>query len=611
MFYSLRMSDFETTIRSLLPEEQVPGFVAARDAYLRSAFDEALGRNQQLLAWAEEQAHQQGRILGNRFVGLCALRLDRLQMASEHLRRALDLAEASSCEAQVLLCRMHLGETLRRDGQMLAAYELFCTALAQAKLPAFLQERARLYGHYGSLLDQLGQRSAAAEVHGRMEELCELIGNPNRLANARGLVGRAAEFRGEREVAQHKYEDECRLAEQSGNEARLLTGKLHLALLYARKGERFVEAEKLCDEAFELARGHRRRQSEVWTCRAKICHLQGRLAASYTATQQATGLLDLDRHRLQHANHEHRLAELCRSCGLHGEALYHLLTVARIRGEVFVPLRQDAQVRKMAQSRIRELEGLARELVGEGRRVARTQAERDAIDDLVRRIVDEDGTGHGDAQRVAELVEASTENLTHGRDGVAEAAEDLWGRKLLAGSFEQLGSSSQKDLRCAELLYSAMVNDLAGCAFLFAKIVERELRKRVMLPALAAVTVDVDTAFRWRTAGLGKILNCLHSVANNSSFSGPERPLREHLVSKLAPYMHNVRKILRLRDAIHCMDGTSLCLADLRNAIAHGDVDEKFPNLSRLTVDAIKRTLVLEGEPSILAHITSIPSSTV
>jgi len=132
-----------------------------------------------------------------------------------------------------------------------------------------------------------------------------------------------------------------------------------------------------------------------------------------------------------------------------------------------------------------------------------------------------------------------------------------------------------------------------------------------MLPALAAVTVDSDTATRWRTTGLGGILDRLQAVANNPSFSGPERPLREHLVSMLAPHMNRVRKILRLRESIDCIDGTPLSLANLRNAIAHGNVEATFPNLSRLTVDAIKRRLVLEGEPSILAHITSIPLSAV
>jgi tetratricopeptide (TPR) repeat protein len=222
-------------IETLIPE-QAENFMAARDLYLQGAFPAAQLKNESLLAWAEAQRSFIGQILGHRFVGLCQARLASYEDAVAHLRHALALAADCGCRVQVLLCSMQLGSTLRRQGELLPAYELFRDSLEQATLPDYIHERARLYGYMGSLLEQLGQRGAAFDAYSRMEELCELLGNANRLANARGMVARAAEFRGDLDLAQRKYEDECRLAEESGNIARLISGKLHLASLLAKRG---------------------------------------------------------------------------------------------------------------------------------------------------------------------------------------------------------------------------------------------------------------------------------------------------------------------------------------------------------------------------------------
>ena len=139
------------------------------------------------------------------------------------------------------------GATLRRDGKPLEAYELFRKHLERATLPNYIHERARLYGNYGALLDQLGQRAAADDGYARLEELCELLGNPDRLANARGLAARSADLRQDQETALRKYEDERRLAEQSGNVARQVAATLHMARMNG-KLKRFRIAEKQCEE---------------------------------------------------------------------------------------------------------------------------------------------------------------------------------------------------------------------------------------------------------------------------------------------------------------------------------------------------------------------------
>lgn len=52
--------------------------------------------------------------------------------------------------------------------------------------------------------------------------------------------------------------------------------------------------------------------------------------------------------------------------------------------------------------------------------------------------------------------------------------------------------------------------------------------------------------------------------------------------------------------------GENFTLVKLRNAVAHGEDVRRFPKLNRLTVDAVKRTLVLEDDPPLSGQIAKL-----
>lgn len=594
----------EEQIGILLPPEPAKLFLEARAAYLQADFKKALKLDTQVLAWADAHQHLIGQILGHRFIGLCHFRLDALVESKDHLNVALKLAEDASCLPQVLLCANHLGATLRRDGKLLEAYELFRKHLERATLPDYIHERARLYGNYGALLDQLGQRAAADDGYARLEELCELLGNPDRLANARGLAARSADLRQDQETALHKYEDERRLAERSGNVARRVAATLHMARMNG-KLKRFKEAELLCEEGLKLAQvqEHKGRLIDAWECRAEISQRQGKLAASYQGSKEALQLLDkATDHPEKRANNLHRLAVICRDAGLHGEALHHLMDAAQVRWKLFEPLRAHERLAKMAQDRLLELKELARELVQEGSRVKREPEDRSAIQSLIRQIWNPPGENQSDEELEAQLGSPPPEDISHWPERQREKAEALWKERLLPDTFTELSSDSQKDLVRAELAYSTTVSDLPRVAHLLAVVVERELRERIIIPAAKENISKQRELKRWQRISLGEILDVLDGTGNLPKAKG----VKEFIAHALGKEI--VDKILRLKQPLQRADnlGESFKLIELRNAVAHGEDGRRFPTLNRLTVDAVKRALVLEDDPPLLVQIARL-----
>ncbi len=594
----------EEQIGILLPPEPAKLFLEARAAYLQADFKQALELDRKVLAWAEAHQHRTGQILGHRFIGLCHFRPDALDASTNHLTEALRLAEDASCLPQVLLCANHLGATHRRAGKLLDAYDLFRVYLERATLPDFIHERARLYGNYGALLDQLGQRAAADDAYARMEELCELIGNPDRLANARGLAARSADLRQDQQTALHKYEDERRLAEQSGNVARRVAATLHMARMNG-KLKRFKEAELLCEEGLKLAQAqeHKGRLIDAWECRAEISQLQGKLAASYQGSNEALQLLDkATDHPEKRANNLRRLAVICRDAGLHGEALHHLMDAAQVRWKLFEPLRAHERLAKMAQDRLLELKELARELVQEGSRVKREPEDRSAIPSLIRQIWKPPGENQSDEDLEAQLGSPPPEDISLWPERQRKKAEALWKERLLPDTFTELSSDSQKDLVRAELAYSTTVSDLARVAHLLAVVVERELRERIIIPAAKENISKQRELKRWQRISLGEILDVLDGTGNLPK----AKDVQEYIAQALGKEI--VDKILRLKQPLQRADklGESFKLIELRNAVAHGEDGRRFPTLNRLTVDAVKRALVLEDDPPLLVQIARL-----
>ena len=599
----------ETVIKRELPAEQAENFLQARAAYLQARYAEALALDQKILQWAEHMEHVAGKILGHRFVGLCHFRLDQPKESEEHLRRAIDLAESANAMAQVLLCANHLGATLRRQGRLYDAYQLFRQYLEKATLPTFLHERARLLGNLGALYDVLGQRAARDDHYARMEELCELLGNPDRLANARGLAARSLLQRKDLDGALKKFEQEQQLAEQSGNVARQVAATTHIATLRAQRhqwDDALALSQRAIDQATALQ--HCGRMIDAWECRAAVLLLQGNLAASYGALQKAFTLLaQVNEHHEKQANVRNLAARLCIRAGLHGEALHHLMIEVDLRYRLLEPLRKDDKIRQMAQRPIRALRRRADYLLRETWSVARRPQEQEAVKKLLYMMLDRGDLS--DDEIAQQFSGVPSIDLRRWQRIQQRRARTIWQERLLPGTFALLHTDSQRDLLRAEVSYSAAVDDLARFAHLLAIVVERELRERIIRPAIRTMSLG-SVRREWMKLGLGGLLSLLEGQT-------PKQPALQRNAPAMLDYIRGVRAkhaqvfaaIRTIGQPVHRADpiGNKFTLVDLRNAVAHGSDSGRYKNLDRLTVDAIKRRLVLDGDAPLLAQLTELP----
>lgn len=601
----------ETQIRSLLPTPQSDWFLQARALYLRAQYREAITHDEKLLAWAESHGHPMGRILGHRFVGLCHFRLEALDESAHHLQMALNLAEALPAAEQRFLCANHLAATLRRQGQLLEAHDLLRKYLEQAVLPTYVHERARLYGNYGALLDQFGQRSAADDCYARMEELCELINNADRLANARGLAARSADLRGDETTARQKYEEERQLAAATGNAARQVAATLHRARMTSKLGH-YDEAIALCQEGLAQATtvGHPSRLLDAWESMGEIFQRCGRLAAAHKAFQSAMKYLNAGTdHPEKRANLSRSLSTLSCTVGLHGDALYYLTQSAQIRWQLFAPLRRNERVHKMARSRFEELTKLAQDLVEEASMVARRPEEHESLRDLFCQLLDRHPPNQSADELIALLGRRTREDVLQWQQSQREKAHRLWRERVLPNTFALLSPSSQEDLIRAEMSYSATVGDLPRFAHLLAVVVERELRERIILPSALLLFASEQQRKRWQRATLGEMLDVLNDARTNTAGGHADRELmRRHLSQIISQQPKVIEAVLRLRDKLQRADGRGdgITLVKLRNAVAHGDESALSPQIDRLMVDAVKRALILEDDPPLLAQLTSL-----
>lgn len=600
----------EAVIRRVLPSEQAEWFLHARSVYLQARYAEALALDQKLLQWAEETKHLAGKILGHRFIGLCHFRLDEPSQSERHLRQAIALAEQGGHVAQALLCANHLGATLRRQGRLYDAYTLFRDNLKKATLPDLLHERARLLGNLGALYDVFGQRAARDEHYARMEELCELLGNPDRLANARGLAARSLLQRKEQDAARLKFEEERQLAVKSNNVARQVAATIHIAKLHAHKrewDEALSESQQAIDQATTLK--HPGRLIDAWECRAAVLLRQGKLAASHRSLQEAMTLLKQGSEHLEkQANVLSLAGRLCIRAGLHGEALHHLMAEASLRHRLIEPLRTDKRIREMAQGPIRALERRAHYLLRETWSVARRAQEQEAVRTLLCKLLDQEELSDEDLEK--QLRSVPSMDLRRWQKSQDTRARKLWQERLLPGKFPLLHPDSQEDLLRAESSYSATVDDLGRFAHLLAVVIERELRERIIRPATTTLQLNSNESDAWLHSGLGGFLLLLSGdkcKPRGVRSSGDE--MHKYVRGLRAKHGAVLDAVGSLRQPFNRADGASAAykLLDLRNAVAHGSDASRFKNLDRLTVDALKRRLVLEDDPPLLAQLTDLP----
>ncbi|HFE45548.1 MAG TPA: tetratricopeptide repeat protein, partial [Nannocystis exedens] len=372
----------------------------AKKAYLEGDYHNSLKLNQQLHATAIAQQVFKYQVLGLRFIGLCYYRLDDLGKSETNLQKALDLIandDTADNSRQRLLITNHLCATIRRQGKYDEADKLFRTSLEEATLPHHLNERCRLMGNYGALLDELGQRARADDCYARFEELAELDDKPGRLANARGLAARSAELRGDTDTARKKYEDEKRLAEKAGDKLRILAASIHAARQLPAKESVARLEEILADDSSKIS------QSRQIDAHLAIAAAQFRLAKEHEPTALSSSwyhtnkVLNLagtshegnDSHWEKRANALEQMARVCQRAGLHGEAFYYFEKVVNLRYEKYRPLEANKRIRSMAQSRLETLKDLAAMMVDEAHQVDRDREQRNTLNKLLKHVYGE------------------------------------------------------------------------------------------------------------------------------------------------------------------------------------------------------------------------------
>lgn len=559
----------------------------AHRLYREGNFEDALRLNLSELEAARKQKNRTQERHSSLYVGLCHYWLHRFDESERYICVALKLANEDRDQLQSLIIRNHLGATLRGKGDLLAAYQIFEEALAEATSPDLQVARMRLLGNFGALLDELGQREQADDCYSRYEELAQLAGDPDRLANARGLVARSAELRKDWDLAAAKFQQERKLAEQSGNKLRQLAARLHNARMVAKSSRK--EAAALLEEAVSDARrvGNSRRLAEALESQGAFL-AEHDLGQAFKLIGEARGICQPEENYSERlANIDHQLALIAQKAGLHGESLFYLMRSVDRRYKLYELLRRDPKLRQRAQRRLDEPARLARELVDEACRVSRSTEEKQKLLELHNRLHDSQQTW----EHLIELQkqdQSSTEHPWEYVGRVRKESEQRWKTVLLPGGLEKLSPETQEDLIQAEVSYTTTVNDLPRCVHLLATAIEREVRLRLFGP--------VPDSMRPPTLGSFKKFLTDSSVSAGAAF-------RERF-SRIGPRADVLHRVLT--EDIVALDGSKLSLVDLRNAVAHGNERAEYPHLSRLLVDAVKRHAVLTP-PSALQLLAEQP----
>lgn len=589
-----------------------------------SLHQESYAVNMQLAKESRRVDCDIGEVLGLRFMGVCMYRLGRSKESHELLLQARDRATASKLYQQELYIANHLGATLRHLGHFEQAHETFRGALERIRFPRDLEAKARLLGSLGAFYDEIGYLQGADDCYARYEELVEFIvfsgktGDLPRLANARAFAGRSALRRGDLETAKAKHDDEYRIALESDDQLRIRDAIFHRAKIQLELGLRTKRADHLDESAagFEQAdelftkNNQPNRMADVLHHRGRLYEAQGRWSEAYDAWRRAWKFSCECKHLYRQAQSSLELARFCQRWALHGESLYWFGQAARIRVEQYAPFAKSNRIMGLTQTRLAELHDVAKKVAEESRRVEREESESNELNKLVKEI-----TGNSIQQLAEPLAFQSVEDW-HKR--IRRESRERWEKLLSAERFARLNKHSQDDLVMADVLYHGVVDELPRAALLIAIVVERELRERLFVPLHKEYPHARDARSARKLDPRSPTAEYFNQWdANNVPIGNAFRMLDEILDKRIRhravdfgrestrPVHDKLKHILYLDREIEPLGLSSVKLrfAKLRNEAAHGN--ERAAKLDRMTVDAMKRRLVLES-PMILATILDV-----
>jgi tetratricopeptide (TPR) repeat protein len=577
----------------------------------------AIGAAQRALAIAIAGSDARAIAVCQRFVGQCEYRrggAEALARAESHYREAIRIAHTLDDTRLRLVVSNHLGSTLRDLGRHDEAYDLFRGALREAVGGELVAVRARLLGNLGALLEELGQREGAADCYARYEELVEHVGDTRRLANARGLAGRAALLRGDLDEAEWRFGEELRIGQALDEKRRRSSAHKHLAELAVAHLARAPTTEReedvrwsaLAEKSFADAWANnapnddKKHRVSIGLSQALFLRQRGQLSEAHRVLSAAHTLATELDHAVLQSKVEQTRAIVCGDVGLHGEALWYLSKAAQRRVALIRGLKNE-RVRAMAQPWLDDLRATARDLWAEAFRVPRGAAERDQITALFTDV----GAALGEDYRP--LVPRIEVDPWDWHDALREQSVRRW-RAILGADFSRLHGDSQGDLVLADVTYHGAVDDLARSAHLLAVTMERELRERVVVPIRRVVdahTGEPSMKSYRKTYTVGPHPAPTLSTMLQMVGAAVEEPVRAHFErafgrERLAQLVAAASRIRRVTS----VSGGEIDLIDARNAVAHGRPSAS--RLDRVAVDAFKRTLTLEA-PVVLKEILNWP----
>ncbi len=573
-----------------LPESTSAALAKARTAYLAGDFAGAERANGEALVAAEAAGSAEGAVRARRYLGLCAYRRGENELSARLLEEVAVEAGGLRWADEELLVSNHLGATYRKLGRLDDADRVFREALLRADARHHLVARTRLLGSYGAFLDDLGDASAAGEQYARHEELLSLLDDPGRLANAHGLVSRAARERGDLPTAEAKAREEIRLGALAKLALREGRGWMHLAQALAAQGDADSAASAFAAaDALLATAGDIRAPIGVACARARFFLGSGRLQASHEEVLRASGALGA----LGPTEHEHRArvsevaAEVASAAGLHGEALWHMGNSLDSQLARFEPI-ADVRLRGLTRGRRDQLAILARRLLGEAGAVERGMDESERVEALLLRL--------GDFRPSRDAVE---ESVSAWRTRVRREAEQRWSRLLPVG-WGALPPGVREELVLSDVLSAGPVGDLSRGLFLLFTVVERVIRERLVqapgfVSSLKPSSALGKLARRTRPAGLGEMLAAILDTTEPGEASAIRSALRRNFGAA------TVLEALRaLREPTKRVDGAPLLPpVQWRNEVAHGGRWD----LTRLDGDAVRRGMTLGASAPIRALV--------
>ncbi len=616
--------------RENLPERVTLAFGRAKERYRQGDFSGAEAHDRVVLAYGEETGDTLCRVQGHRYVGLCLYRQNRFEDSRVQLNQALELAVDKGLTLHAAFVCNHLGATERQLGRIERALGVFGEGLNIARVNKHLEARARLLGNLGALYDSIGQRSRSDDCYARYEELLELLDDPERLANARGLAGRAAMLRGDLDGAWWRFRDQAELAERYDLPKRRMGALYHQGQERAARAtlERHAgrdvtalenEARRAFDEAIEQAVRMERwvRLPTFLRARAAFHRQSGRWLLAYRDLVQAVQVIDrLEDQPARKAKAYRDLALLCQDLGLHGEAFHHLGRSVEKQIEIAERL-QSVWAKELLAPMQSELLGLAGQLRSEAGLVHRSARERERLEDLVGRLRETlPQTSSPESSKLA--FPDRLEDAHHWAEGIRAQAESLWSQRILGAHFAQLHADTRDDLVRSEIAYHGAVGDIGRSAHLLLLCAERELRQRFYLPLFGLLDRERDRRVargsesellqvlsqRGTKVSLGFQLQLLgHVLSNGEVASGG---FMERARRRFAAHGDALRPLLRLGQPVQVLGEAGPRPHDfvsIRNAVAHGD--HRIGTIDRLVVDAVKRTLALD-EPGLVQGLVGV-----